>query len=130
MEQLPDVSINLSVTEKTKFEPDGFINKNDMTQKKLFIVNAIPNTGDMQSFQSYLSQIVVIVTKFGASNMQRFKTTEQLMGQGGIKVIAVFEFPDSQSIKDMMASDDFTALNELRKKAFKQEVDLMICETM
>ena len=35
-----------------------------------------------------------------------------------------------QSIKDMLASEDFNALNELRKKAYKQEVDLMICETL
>jgi uncharacterized protein (DUF1330 family) len=62
--------------------------------------------------------------------MQRFKTIEQVMGQGGIKAIAVFEFPNAQSIKDMMASEDFNALNELRKKAYKQEVDLMICETL
>jgi len=62
--------------------------------------------------------------------MQRFKTIEQVMGQGGIKAIAVFEFPNAQSIKDMMASEDFNGLNELRKKAYKQEVDLMICETL
>jgi hypothetical protein len=29
-----------------------------------------------------------------------------------------------------MASDDFTSLSELRKRAYKQEVDLMICETL
>jgi uncharacterized protein (DUF1330 family) len=98
--------------------------------KTFLIVNAIPNVDDLISFQSYISQIVLIFNQFGATNMQRFKTSEQVMGQGGIKAIAVFEFPDSQSIKDMMASSDFTALNDLRKKAYKQEVDLMICETL
>ncbi|HNF48979.1 MAG TPA: DUF1330 domain-containing protein [Chitinophagales bacterium] len=102
-----------------------------MTNNKTFlIVNAIPNEEDMQSFQAYLSQIIVIFTKFGGSGMQRWKTSEQIMGQGGIKAIAVIEFPSAQAIKDMMASDDFNALNELRKKAYKQEVDLMICETL
>ena len=102
-----------------------------MTDNKTYlIVNAVPNTDDMPSFQSYLSQIVGIFAKFGATNMQRFRTTEQVMGQGGIKAIAVFEFPNAQSIKDMMVSTDFTALDELRKKAYKQEVDLMICETL
>ena len=52
------------------------------------------------------------------------------MGQGGIKAIAVFEFPSAHSIKDMLASEDFNALNDLRKKAYRQEVDLMICETL
>ncbi len=102
-----------------------------MTEKKTFlIVNAIPNMDDVASFQSYLSQIVTIFNQFGAANMQRFKTTEQIMGHGGIKAIAVFEFPSAQAIKDMFASKDFNALDDLRKKAYKQEVDLMICETL
>ncbi|MFZ4796931.1 MAG: DUF1330 domain-containing protein [Bacteroidia bacterium] len=102
-----------------------------MTENKTYlIVNAIPNTEDMQSFQLYISQIVAIFTKFGASNIQRFKTLEQIMGNGGIKAIAVFEFPNAQSIKDMKASVEFNALNELRKKAYKQEVDLMICDSL
>lgn len=85
---------------------------------------------DMQSFQSYLSQILQVFIKFGGSNMLRFKTIEQIMGQGWIKAMAVFEFPNAQAIKDMYVSEDFAALNELRKKAYKQEVDLMICETL
>lgn len=98
--------------------------------KTFLIINAVPNPDEMPSFQSYLTQIVGVITKFGGSNMQRFKTVEQIMGQGGIKAIAVFEFPDAKAIKDMFTSDDFNALNELRKKAYKQEVDLMICETL
>ncbi|MCB9325346.1 MAG: DUF1330 domain-containing protein [Lewinellaceae bacterium] len=98
--------------------------------KTFLIVNAIPNTEDMVSFQSYISQIIGIFTQFGGTGMQRWKTSEQVMGKGGIKAIAVFEFPSAQSIKEMMASEEFNSLNELRIKAYKQEVDLMICETL
>lgn len=102
-----------------------------MTESKTFlIVNAVPNTDDMPSFKSYLSQIVEIFKKFGGSNMQRFSTKEQIMGQGNIKAIAIFEFPNVQTIKDMYASNEFNSLNKLRKKAYKQEVDLMICKTL
>jgi len=102
-----------------------------MTENKTFLmVNAIPNMDDVESFQSYLSQIVGIFKQFGGSGMQRWKTIEQVMGKGGIKAMAVFEFPSAQSIKDMMVSEEFNALNNLRKKAYKQEVDLMICETL
>jgi uncharacterized protein (DUF1330 family) len=97
--------------------------------KTFLIVNAIPNAEDLASFKSYISQITGVFTKFGGSGIQRWKTTEQVMGEGGIKAIAVFEFPSSQSIKNMLASEEFNALNYLRKKAYKQEVDLMICET-
>lgn len=98
------------------------------TNKTFLIVNSVPNVDDMPSFQSYISQIMGIFSKFGGSGMQRWKTTEQVMGKGGIKAITIVEFPSAQAIKDMMASEDFNALNELRQKAFKQEVDLMICE--
>ncbi len=102
-----------------------------MTEQKTFlIINAIPNTDDMPSFQSYLTQIIEIFKNYGGTGMQRWKTTEQIMGQGGIKAIAVFEFPNVQAIKDMKNSEAFNALNDLRKKAYKQEVDLMICETL
>lgn len=102
-----------------------------MTESNTFlIVNAVPNTEDLPSFKSYLSQIVEIFKKFGGFSMQRFSTSEQIMGQGGIKAIAIFEFPNAQAIKDMHASDEFNALNELRKKAYKQEVDLMICKIL
>jgi uncharacterized protein (DUF1330 family) len=52
------------------------------------------------------------------------------MGKGDIKAMAVFEFPSAQSIKRYDASDAFNSLNDLRKKAYKQEVDLMICEAL
>jgi uncharacterized protein (DUF1330 family) len=102
-----------------------------MTENKTFlIINAIPNTDDLPSLQAYISQIIDIFTKFGGSSMQRWKTTEQVMGKGGIKAIAIFQFPSVKSIKDMLSSKEFNALNELRIKAYKQEVDLMICETL
>lgn len=100
------------------------------TTKTFLIVNAIPNTEDIPSFQAYIAQIIGIFKQFGGTGMQRWKTSEQVMGKCGIKAIAVFEFPSARSIKEMMASEAFNSLNELRKKAYKQEVDLMICETL
>jgi uncharacterized protein (DUF1330 family) len=102
-----------------------------MSENKTFlIVNAVPNMDDIESFQSYIAQIVGIFKQFGGGGMQRWKTVEQVMGKGGIKAIAVFEFPNAQAVKDMMASKEFNSLNDLRKKAYKQEVDLMICESL
>jgi uncharacterized protein (DUF1330 family) len=97
-------------------------------QTTYLIINAVPNHHDLASFQSYLSQIVEIFKKFGGCNMQRFKVQEQIMGQGNIKAIAVFEFPSAEAIREMKNSEDFTNLNELRKKVYLQEVDLMICQ--
>jgi len=102
-----------------------------MSQSKIFlIVNAVLNTDDMPRFQSNLSHIIGIFKQYGGSNFQRFKTVEQIMGQGGIKATAVVEFPGIEAIHEMYASEEFNSLNDLRKKAYKQEVDLMICETL
>ncbi len=60
--------------------------------KTFLIVNAIPNMADMASFQSYLSQIVDIFKKFGGSNMQRWKTTEQVKGKVILKQLPFLNF--------------------------------------
>lgn len=102
-----------------------------MSEEKTFlVVNAIPNMEEKESFQLYLSKIVPIFLSYGAKNMQRFKTIEQVMGKGGIMASAVFEFPNAQAIKSMIASEEFNALNELRSKAYMQDVDLMICQSL
>ncbi len=98
-----------------------------MTNKTFLIVNSIPNYQDMISFTTYISKIVGIFHQFGGVALHRFKTIEQVMGNGGIQSVAIFEFPNVQAIHDMMASPEFNALKELRKKAFQQTVDLMIC---
>lgn len=98
-----------------------------MSSKTFLVVNAIPNRDDLPSFQSYLTQIIDVFKKYGGTGMQRFKTVEALQGDGGIQAIAFFEFPDSAAIKMMYASKEFNELNDLRKKAYAKEVDLMIC---
>ncbi len=102
-----------------------------MSAKQTYIIiNAIPNMEEMESFQTYLSKIVPIFMNNGGKMLGRYKTTEQVMGNGGIKACAVFEFPSAQAIKDMVASEAFNELNELRNKAYTQEVDLMICQAL
>lgn len=101
-----------------------------MSKKTYLVVNAIPNRNDLPSFQSYLSQIITVFNQYGGTGMHRFKTIEALQGEGGIEAIAFFEFPNSLAIKSMYASKEFNDLNDLRKKAYVKEVDLMICEAL
>jgi hypothetical protein len=44
-------------------------------------------------------------------------------------MIALFEFQNSETIKSMIAGADFTALAEIRAKAFTK-LNLSICEEM
>lgn len=54
---------------------------------------------------------------------------EQVLGEGGPKASAIFEFPNSQTIKDMIAGEEFNSLNQLCNEAYKK-VDLMICQAL
>jgi uncharacterized protein (DUF1330 family) len=92
------------------------------------IVSAIPNSNDVFSYNSYVFQIAGVFNLYGAVNVNRYRTIEQIMGNSGAQTTAIFTFPNVQAIKDMMASEEFNALNELREKAFSKMVDYIICE--
>ena len=70
---------------------------------------AVPNLKDLASFQSYLTQIVGVFKEFGGTNFQRFKTVEQIIGLGGIRAIAMVEFPNSVTIHRRYKSKAFNA---------------------
>ena len=79
----------------------------------------------MEGFQLYLSKIVPIFMNNGGKIIGRYKTIEQLLGEGGGKAFAIVEFPSTDVVKKMIASNEFNALNELRSQAYKK-VDLML----
>lgn len=101
-----------------------------MAEEKTFLlINTIPNPEDPEAFQLYISKIIPLFQSYGGKAIGRYKTLEQVMGDSGIKASAIFEFPAAGTIKEMIASEEFNALNELRKKAYKQ-VDLLICDML
>ena len=51
------------------------------------------------------------------------------MGDGGIKASAVFEFPNAQTLKDMIDGEEFNSLNQNREEAYKK-IGLMICQAL
>lgn len=97
--------------------------------KTYLLINTIPNPENMAGFQLYLSKIIPIFQNAGGKALGRYKTIEQVMGSSGIKASAVFEFPSAEAVKEMLAGEEFNALNQLRSEAYKQ-VDLLICEAL
>lgn len=89
------------------------------------IINTIPNPENMEGFQSYLSKVMPVFAANGGVKIERHKTVEQVMGNSGIAMSGIFEFPNVQSIKDMIESEGFKSLSTLRAAAFKQ-LDLFI----
>ncbi len=100
-----------------------------MKEKAKLIINAIPNEENMQEVQSYLGNMMPVISKHGGMVVQRYKTLEHLAGENGPEMIVIFEFPNAQSIKIMMDGDGFKNLSESRAKAFTK-LNMMICGEM
>jgi uncharacterized protein (DUF1330 family) len=103
--------------------------ENMSDSKPVLIINAVLNKENMPEVQSYLGSIGPVFVKNGGSAVARFKAVEQVTGEDGPDMIAIFEFESVETIKIMIASDDFTELADLRAKAFST-LNLTIADPM
>ena len=100
-----------------------------MENKPKLIITAIPNKENMQAMQSYLEQAGPFAPKYGGVFVSRFKTIKHLVGENGAELMSIFEFPDAQSIENMMNDEEYKKLTEIREKAFTK-LNMRICEEM
>ena len=101
-----------------------------MTDTSAFlIISAIPNPEKMEQVQSYLSQIMPVLVSGGGKPLGRYRVTNQVVGEGGPKMMALLEYPDEKSITDMVNDEAFVALADLRSEAFLQ-LNLMVSSPM
>jgi len=101
-----------------------------MTDTPAFlIITAIPNPEKMEAVQSYLSQIMPVLVAGGGKPVGRYRVTNQVIGEGGPKMMALLEYLDEKSITDMVDGEAFTALADLREQAFLH-LNLMVSSPM
>ena len=100
-----------------------------MGSKVKLIISAIPNKENMQEMQSYLQQAGPFAPKYGGVFVSRYKTNKHLVGENGAELMSIFEFPDAQSIENMMNDEEYKKLTEIREKAFTK-LNMRICEEM
>lgn len=101
-----------------------------MTDSSVFlIINAIPNPEKMQQVQAYLSQIMPVLVASGGRPIGRYQITQQIVGEGGPKMMALLEYPNEKSITEMINGQAFSDLSELRSEAFLQ-LNIMISSQM
>jgi uncharacterized protein (DUF1330 family) len=93
------------------------------------IINAVPNPQKLEQVQAYLSQIMPVLVSGGGKPVGRYKITSQPVGDDGPKLVALLEYPDEQSIADLIAGQAFGALNDLREEAFSK-LSLMVGSAM
>lgn len=100
-----------------------------MDSKVKLIISAIPNKDNMQEMQLYLQQAGPFAPKYGGVFVSRYKTTKHLVGENGAELMSIFEFPDAQSIENMMNDEEYKKLTEVREKAFKN-LNMRICDEL
>lgn len=94
--------------------------------KSYLVINAIPYAEKAGQVMNYLSQIMPIFAANGGRPVGRYRTVDQLIGDGGPTQMAVFEFASDTTVKDMLAGEDFKSLSDLRDEIFER-LDLMLC---
>jgi uncharacterized protein (DUF1330 family) len=101
-----------------------------MTDAPVFlIINAIPNPKKMKQVQAYLSQVMPVLVSAGGKPVGRYMVTNQVIGDGGPKMMALLEYADEKSITDMLNGQAFLELAELRQEAFLQ-LNVMVSSPM
>ena len=90
------------------------------------VINFTPNPDKTEQVPTYSSQIMPILVEAGGELVGRYRVVEQLTGENGPKFIAVLKFVGDQAVKDALNSDEYRALEDLRREIFVQ-VDSMIC---
>ena len=95
--------------------------------KTAVVINAIPNMEHFEEVIKYFAKLYLIFENHGAINVQKLRTTKQLLGDEGTMATAVIEFPNSKAITDAFASNDFIALDNAHENLYKV-FDVRICE--
>ena len=96
-------------------------------QNAILLVTAKVNKSKMEDVKSYLEQIGPLFAKHGGQPVARYKTIHEIAGEQSPEMISVSEFASVETINEMINSNDFTDLADLRSSAFVK-LNMMICE--
>ena len=95
--------------------------------RHLLVIDAIPDIAQFEAVIACFAKITAVFEGHGATDLQRLRTVQQVIGDAEVMATAIFEFPDSVSIDRALASADFSALGETRDQVYKV-FSLRICE--
>jgi len=95
--------------------------------KTAVVINAIPKMDRFEEVIKYFAKLYDIFQNHSATNIQKLRTSEQLIGDGGIMATAVIEFPNKEAIHSALASSEFSALDNMHE-ALYAVFDMRICE--
>ena len=97
--------------------------------KAVLIISAIVNKAHMADVPAYLGSVMQIFGQNNGKPIGRYKTVDQLLGEDSPEMVAVIEFPDADTIKQMVEGEAFQALSELRERVFSK-LNMVTCVGM
>jgi len=95
-------------------------------EKAILVINAIVNKENMSEVPKYLGAIMPVFAENGGKPIVRYKTIQQLAGEDGPEMIAIFEFESVDVINTMINGADFTNLSDLRARVF-DKLNMVVC---
>jgi uncharacterized protein (DUF1330 family) len=101
-----------------------------MSEERAFLlIHATPNPDNMNLMPEYLSKMMPVFGKFQGEMINKFKVSEQLVGEGQTKMVAIVSFPKAELIQSFVKSDDYKEHTELRAKVFTK-LELMLSQAL
>ena len=96
--------------------------------RSVLMITAIVNKDNMSELQDYLNNVLQVFSKNGGKPVARYKTAESLLGEDAPEMAAFIEFPNADTIKNMISGDEFKALSDARARVFSK-LNMLICES-
>lgn len=90
-----------------------------MSEKATLVVTAIPFPNEMASVQSYLKDVMPILTGVGGKLVKRLKVSDVIMGNPSGMVL-IMDFDSDKTVTEVFESDAYKALIPARDKGFAQ----------
>lgn len=88
--------------------------------KALLVVNAIVNKENMSELPQYIQGIGPVFAKNGGKPVGQYKTIEQIAGEDSPEMVSIVEFENAETIRNLVNSEEFQALSELRSRVFSK----------
>ena len=100
-----------------------------MDKRTYLVITAIINKEHFAEVPVYMKEVVRIFAENGGKPLGRYKTIEKLSGDGAPETMAILEFSNQQTIDDMIDSEEYKSLADVRERIFDQ-LNMVICEDM
>ena len=76
------------------------------------------NTDEPEALDQYLSIAGPLVEKAGGVILNQFEVGESIVGETSVQYISIIEYPDQKAVDSVFQSEEYSALTDVRKKAF------------